>query len=78
MVNGTAPAWVERAGRLERTDACFTSEAEVRHVTEPPLTFPRPGLSRLWLSSTDRSSVAVVKRTPGRQPPERLTSAVRA
>jgi pilus assembly protein CpaF len=34
MVNGTAPVWVERAGRLERTDACFTSEAELRHVIE--------------------------------------------
>jgi pilus assembly protein CpaF len=34
MVTGTAPAWVERAGRLERTDACFRSEAELRHVIE--------------------------------------------
>ncbi len=34
MVNGTAPVWVERAGRLERTDACFASEAELRHAIE--------------------------------------------
>jgi hypothetical protein len=34
MVNGTAPVWVERAGRLERTGACFASEAELRHAIE--------------------------------------------
>jgi pilus assembly protein CpaF len=34
MVNGTAPVWVERAGRLERTDVCFSSEGELRHAIE--------------------------------------------
>lgn len=34
LVCGTAPVWVERAGRLERTPARFGSEAELRHVIE--------------------------------------------
>jgi pilus assembly protein CpaF len=34
MVNGTAPVWVERAGRIERTDVAFASEAELRHAIE--------------------------------------------
>jgi pilus assembly protein CpaF len=34
MVNGTAPVWIERAGRIERTDIAFSSEAELRHAIE--------------------------------------------
>jgi len=34
MVSGTAPAWVERRGRLEATDVRFASEAELRHAIE--------------------------------------------
>src|SRR4051794_41322807 len=34
MVSGTAPAWVERGGRLEATDVAFASEEELRHVIE--------------------------------------------
>jgi len=34
LVSGTAPVWVERAGRLAQTDARFGSEAELRHVIE--------------------------------------------
>ena len=34
LVSGTAPAWVERAGRLEATTARFTTEAELRHAIE--------------------------------------------
>ena len=34
LVCGTAPAWVERAGRLEATAARFTTEAELRHAIE--------------------------------------------
>jgi pilus assembly protein CpaF len=34
MVNGTAPVWVERAGRLERTDVRFASEAALRDAIE--------------------------------------------
>jgi pilus assembly protein CpaF len=34
MVSGTAPVWVERAGRLERTDAAFSSDAELREAIE--------------------------------------------
>jgi pilus assembly protein CpaF len=34
MVSGTAPVWVEREGRLERTSVCFGSEAELRDAIE--------------------------------------------
>jgi len=34
MVCGTAPVWVERAGRVSATDVRFASEAELRHVIE--------------------------------------------
>ena len=34
MVSGTAPAWVERGGRVEPTGAAFASEAELRHTIE--------------------------------------------
>ena len=34
MVNGAGPVWVERAGRLERTDVGFAAEADVRHAIE--------------------------------------------
>src|SRR3954471_10946917 len=34
LVSGTAPAWVERGGRLEPTTARFGTEAELRHAIE--------------------------------------------
>jgi pilus assembly protein CpaF len=34
MVCGTAPVWVERSGRLERTDVAFASEAALRETIE--------------------------------------------
>ena len=34
MVSGTAPVWVERAGRLERTEVRFESEAALRDAVE--------------------------------------------
>ncbi len=34
MVSGTAPAWVERGGRLEPTGVAFATEAELRHAIE--------------------------------------------
>jgi pilus assembly protein CpaF len=34
MVNGTAPIWVERGGRLQRTDAAFADEAQLRGAIE--------------------------------------------
>jgi pilus assembly protein CpaF len=34
MVSGTAPAWVERGGRLERTEACFACEQDLRDAIE--------------------------------------------
>src|ERR671938_1727353 len=34
MVSGTAPAWVERGGRLERTDARFAREQDLRDAIE--------------------------------------------
>lgn len=34
MVNGSAPIWVERAGRLEATDAAFADESALRAVIE--------------------------------------------
>ena len=34
MVNGTGAVWVERDGRLERTEAAFASEAELRTAIE--------------------------------------------
>ena len=34
MVNGVGPVWVERAGRLERTDVRFASAAELRDAIE--------------------------------------------
>jgi len=34
VVCGTAPAWVERRGRLEPTEARFATEAELRHAIE--------------------------------------------
>jgi pilus assembly protein CpaF len=34
MVSGTAPVWVEREGRLERTSVCFASEAALRDAIE--------------------------------------------
>ncbi len=34
MVNGHAKVWVERAGRIEPTAACFAGEADLRHAIE--------------------------------------------
>jgi len=34
MVNGPGAVWVERTGRLERSDASFAGEEEVRHAIE--------------------------------------------
>jgi pilus assembly protein CpaF len=34
MVSGTAPVWIERAGRLEPTTVRFASEAQLRHAIE--------------------------------------------
>jgi pilus assembly protein CpaF len=34
MVNGTTPIWIERAGRLEATDAAFADEAQLRGAIE--------------------------------------------
>lgn len=34
MVNGPGRVWVERAGRLEASDAAFASEGELRHAIE--------------------------------------------
>src|SRR5688500_13501629 len=34
LVSGTAPVWVERGGRLSRTDVRFGSEGELRHAIE--------------------------------------------
>ena len=34
LVCGTGPVWVERSGRLSRTDVRFGSEAELRHAIE--------------------------------------------
>jgi pilus assembly protein CpaF len=34
LVNGLAPVWVERRGRLEPTDVAFASEAQLRDVIE--------------------------------------------
>src|SRR4051794_11536153 len=34
MVSGTARAWVERGGRLERTEACFAREQDLRDAIE--------------------------------------------
>lgn len=34
MVSGCAPVWVERAGRIERTDAQFPSDAALREVID--------------------------------------------
>src|SRR4051812_9320298 len=34
MVSGVAPVWVERGGRLERTDVRFAREAELREAIE--------------------------------------------
>jgi pilus assembly protein CpaF len=34
MVNGLAPVWVERGGRIEATDVAFASEQELRHAIE--------------------------------------------
>ena len=34
MVSGTRPVWIERAGRLERTDVAFAREADLREVIE--------------------------------------------
>ena len=34
MVNGPRAVWVERAGRLERTDVAFADEAALRHAIE--------------------------------------------
>ena len=34
MVSGTAPVWVERAGRLEPTTVRFSSEGDLRHAIE--------------------------------------------
>ena len=34
MVNGVGPVWVERAGRLERTDVRFASPADLRDAIE--------------------------------------------
>src|SRR3954449_13114419 len=44
LVSGTAPAWIERRGRLEPPAARFDSEAELRHAIERILAplGPRP------------------------------------
>src|SRR3954451_3262602 len=42
MVSGTAPAWVERGGRLQRTEARFGSEPELRDAIERSLGPPGP------------------------------------
>jgi pilus assembly protein CpaF len=34
MVSGCSPVWVERAGRLERTEVRFATEADLRHAIE--------------------------------------------
>jgi len=34
MVNGPGAVWVERAGRIERADVAFDSDADVRHAIE--------------------------------------------
>jgi pilus assembly protein CpaF len=34
MVSGTAPAWVERRGRLEATGVAFASDEALRHTIE--------------------------------------------
>ena len=34
LVCGTAPVWIERAGRLEQTGVRFAGEADLRHVIE--------------------------------------------
>jgi pilus assembly protein CpaF len=34
MVSGTRPAWIERGGRLERTEVAFASEADLREAIE--------------------------------------------
>jgi pilus assembly protein CpaF len=34
MVNGNGPVWVERGGRLERTEVTFGSEDDLRHAIE--------------------------------------------
>src|SRR5512132_301093 len=34
MVNGVGPVWIERAGRLERTDVRFASAADLRDAIE--------------------------------------------
>ena len=34
MVSGTRPVWIERAGRLERTDVAFAREADLREAIE--------------------------------------------
>jgi len=34
MVSGTAPVWIERSGRLERTDVRFARESELREAIE--------------------------------------------
>jgi pilus assembly protein CpaF len=34
MVNGAGPVWVERAGRLERTEVGFDADDDVRHAIE--------------------------------------------
>jgi pilus assembly protein CpaF len=34
MVTGTAPVWVERAGRLQVTDVAFPDEGQLRHAIE--------------------------------------------
>jgi pilus assembly protein CpaF len=34
MVSGTAPVWIERAGRLERTTVAFATEAALRETIE--------------------------------------------
>src|SRR5688572_7309373 len=34
MVSGTRPVWIERRGRLERTDVAFAREADLREAIE--------------------------------------------
>jgi pilus assembly protein CpaF len=34
MVNGPGAVWVERAGRVERTDVAFATDEDVRHAIE--------------------------------------------
>jgi pilus assembly protein CpaF len=34
LVSGTGPVWVERRGRLERTDVAFAREADLRHAID--------------------------------------------